>query len=129
MQTMGMTEGLVVPSVTTHPDEWAYYHFHPDCGYEMRLYSDTLFELVFVKRKELAAIQTIFLTFPELDIYETKDLYSRHPTIPELYKYETRKDDLVVFATGEKFNPAAAEFQLAHHPWLSAVYIAGQGRF
>lgn len=129
MQTMGMTEGLVVPSVTTHPDEWAYYHFHPDCGYQMRPYSDTLFELVFVKRKELAATQTIFLTFPELDIYETKDLYSRHPTIPELYKYETRKDDLVVFATGEKFNPAAAEFQLAHHPWLSAVYIAGQGRF
>ncbi|KAL9485421.1 hypothetical protein ACSS6W_004210 [Trichoderma asperelloides] len=129
MQTMGMTEGLVVPSVTTHPDEWAYYHFHPDCGYEMRPYSDKLFELVFVKRRELAATQTIFLTFPELDIYETKDLYSRHPTIPELYKYETRKDDLVVFATGEKFNPAAAEFQLAHHPWLSAVYIAGQGRF
>lgn len=129
MQTMGMTEGLVVPSVATHPDEWAYYHFHPDCGYEMRPYSDTLFELVFVKRKELAATQTIFLTFPELDIYETKDLYSRHPTFPELYKYETRKDDLVVFATGEKFNPAAAEFQLAHHPWLSAVYIAGQNRF
>ncbi|KAM0454500.1 hypothetical protein ACHAPV_008371 [Trichoderma viride] len=129
MQTMGMTEGLVVPSVTTHPDEWAYYHFHPDCGYEMRPYSDTLFELVFVKQKELAATQTIFLTFPELDLYETKDLYSRHPTFPELFKYETRKDDLVVFATGEKFNPAAAEFQLAHHPWLSAVYIAGQGRF
>ncbi|KAM0482540.1 hypothetical protein ACHAPX_003059 [Trichoderma viride] len=129
MQTMGMTEGLVVPSVTTHPDEWAYYHFHPDCGFEMRPYSDTLYELVFVRRKELAATQTIFLTFPDLDLYETKDLYSRHPTFPELYKYETRKDDLVVMATGEKFNPAAAEFQLAHHPSLAAVYIAGQGRF
>jgi aryl carrier-like protein len=129
MQTMGMTEGLVVPSVTTHPDEWAYYHFHPDSGYEMRPYSDTLFEMVFVKRKELADTQTIFLTFPELDTYETKDLYSRHPTIPELYKYETRKDDLVVLSNGEKFNPAGDEHQLAHHPWLSAVYIAGQGRF
>ncbi|OAA36878.1 Male sterility, NAD-binding protein [Metarhizium rileyi] len=129
MQTMGMTEGLVVPSVTTHPDEWAYYHFHPASGFEMRPYSDTLLEMVFVKRKELAATQTIFLTFPELDIYETKDLYSRHPTIPELYKYETRKDDLVVLSTGEKFNPVAAEFQLAHHPWLSAVYISGQNRF
>lgn len=129
LQTMGMTEGLVVPSLTTHPNEWAYYHFHPCSGYEMRPYSDTLLEMVFVKRKELAATQTIFLTFPELDIYETKDLYSRHPTIPELYRYETRKDDLIVLSNGEKFNPLDAEFKLAHHPWLSAVYISGQNRF
>ncbi|KAJ5287132.1 hypothetical protein N7478_002818 [Penicillium angulare] len=128
-QTMGMTEGLLVPSVITYPDEWAYFHFHPCCGFEMRPYSDTLFELVFIKKKELAATQTIFLTFPDLDIYETKDLYSRHPTIPELYKYETRKDDLIVLSNGEKFNPFMAEMQLAAHPWLSAAYITGRGRF
>ena len=128
-QTMGMTEGLVVPSVITHPDEWAYFHFHPCCGFEMRRYSDILFELVFVKKKELAATQAIFLTFPDLDIYETRDLYSRHPTVPELYKYETRKDDLVILSNGEKFNPLAAEMKLAGHPWISAVYIAGRGRF
>ncbi|KAJ5087903.1 hypothetical protein N7456_011519 [Penicillium angulare] len=128
-QTMGMTEGLLVPSVITHPDEWAYFHFHPCCGFEMRPYSDTLFELVFIKKKELAATQTIFVTFPDLDIWETKDLYSRHPTIPELYKYESRKDDLVVLSNGEKFNPFMAEMQLAAHPWLSAAYITGRGRF
>lgn len=128
-QTMGMTEGLLVPSVITHPDEWAYFHFHPCCGFEMRPYSDTLFELVFVKKKELTAHQAIFLTFPDLDIYETRDLYSRHPTVPELYKYETRKDDLVILSNGEKFNPLVAEMQLAGHPWVSAAYIAGRDRF
>lgn len=128
-QTMGMTEVLLVPSVITHPDEWAYFHFHPCCGFEMRPYSDTFLELVFVKKKELAATQTIFLTFPDLDVYETKDLYSRHPTIPGLYKYEMRRDDLVVLSNGEKFNPFIAEMQLAAHPWISAAYITGRDRF
>lgn len=128
LQTIGMTEGMVVPDVTSHPEEWAYFHFHPCSGFEMRPFSDTLYELIFIKKKELAHLQAIFMTFPNQDIYETKDLFSRHPKYPYLYKYETRKDDLVVLAHGEKFNPVAAEFQLAHHPWLSLVYIAGRNK-
>lgn len=128
-QTMGMTEGLWVASVVTHPDEWAYFQFHPCTGYEMRPYSDSLFELVLVKKEELAATQSVFITFPDLNIWETRDLYSRHPTIPNLWKYEMRKDDLIVLSNGEKFNPLAAEAQLTGHPFVSAAYITGRGRF
>ncbi|KAI1046888.1 hypothetical protein LB505_009749 [Fusarium chuoi] len=73
MQTMGMTEGQWLASVVTHPDEWAYYYFHPRTGVEMRPYSEDLSELVFVQNPKLTATQPVFKTFPELDIWETKD--------------------------------------------------------
>ena len=128
-QTMGMTEGQWLASVVTHPDEWSYFFFHPRTGFEMRPYSDDLVELVFVKKAELAPMQPVFVTFPDLDVWETKDLYSRHPTIPNLWRYEMRRDDLIVLSNGEKFNPLATEGRLISHPWISAAYITGRGRF
>ncbi|CAG7922423.1 unnamed protein product [Penicillium olsonii] len=128
-QTMGMTEGQWMASVVTHPDEWAYFYFHPRTGFEMRPYSEDLCELLYVKKEELALTQPVFVTFPDLDVWESKDLYSRHPTIPDLWRYEMRRDDLIVLSNGEKFNPLAAEGKLASHPWISAAYITGRGRF
>ncbi|KAF5979584.1 nonribosomal peptide synthetase MxcG (component of the myxochelin iron transport regulon) [Fusarium bulbicola] len=129
MQTMGMTEGQWLASVVTHPDEWAYYYFHPRTGVEMRPYSEDLSELVFVQNPKLSATQPVFKTFPRLDIWETKDLYSRHPKHPDLWKYEMRRDDLIILSNGEKFNPLAAEGQLISHPWIAAAYLTGRGRF
>ncbi|ENH73619.1 Linear gramicidin synthase subunit D [Fusarium oxysporum f. sp. cubense race 1] len=129
MQTMGMTEGQWLASVVTHPDEWAYYYFHPRTGVEMRPYSEDLSELVFVQNPKLSATQPVFKTFPELDIWETKDLYSRHPEHPNLWKYEMRRDDLIILSNGEKFNPLAAEGKLISHPWIAAAYLTGRGRF
>ncbi|KAH6999173.1 hypothetical protein BKA56DRAFT_469848 [Ilyonectria sp. MPI-CAGE-AT-0026] len=128
-QTMGMTEGQWLASVVTHPDEWAYFYFHPRTGFEMRPYSDDLFELVFAKKEGLAPTQPVFVTFPDLDIWETKDLYSRHPTAMDLWKYEMRRDDLIILSNGEKFNPLAAEGRLISHPWISTAFITGRGRF
>ncbi|EWG54274.1 hypothetical protein FVEG_12530 [Fusarium verticillioides 7600] len=129
MQTMGMTEGQWLASVVMHPDEWAYYYFHPRTGVEMRPYSEDLFELVFVQNPKLSATQPVFKTFPDLDIWETKDLYSRHPKHPDLWKYEMRRDDLIILSNGEKFNPLAAEGKLISHPWIAAAYLTGRGRF
>lgn len=128
-QTMGMTEGQWLATVVTHPDEWAYFRFHPSTGYEMRPYSDGLYELTFVKHPKLALTQSVFVTFPDLEAWETKDLYRPHPTIPDLWTYQMRKDDLVVLSNGEKFNPLAAEGKLMSHPSVSAAFISGRGRF
>lgn len=128
-QTMGMTEGQWLATVVTHPDEWAYFRFHPRTGYEMRPYSDGLYELTFVKDPKLALTQSVFVTFPDRETWETKDLYRPHPTIPDLWTYQMRKDDLVVLSNGEKFNPLAAEGKLMSHPSVSAAFISGRGRF
>ncbi|RYP75650.1 hypothetical protein DL769_003780 [Monosporascus sp. CRB-8-3] len=128
-QTMGMTEGQWLASIVTYPDEWQYYRFHPRTGFEMRPYSDNFSELVFVKNEKLAATQPVFVTFPDLDMWLTKDLYSRHPTIPDIWKHEMRADDIIVLSNGEKFNPLAAEGKLISHPWISSAYITGRGRF
>ncbi|KAF4339189.1 Linear gramicidin synthase subunit D [Fusarium beomiforme] len=129
MQTMGMTEAQLLGSVVTHPDEWAYYYFHPRNGVEMRPYSEDLSEMVFVQNPKLYATQGVFKTFPELEIWETKDLYSRHPKYPDLWKYEMRRDDLIILSNGEKFNPLVAEGKLVTHPWIAAAFLTGRGRF
>ncbi|KAG5769747.1 hypothetical protein H9Q72_003098 [Fusarium xylarioides] len=101
MQTMGMTEGQWLASVVTHPDEWAYYYLHPRTGVELRPYSEDLSELVFVQNLKLSATQPVFKTFPELDFWEMKDLYSRHPKHPDLW----------------------------NHPWIAAAYLTSHGQF
>lgn len=128
-QTMGMTEAQWLASVVTHPDEWAYFRFHPETGYEMRPYSDGMYELAFVKRKELSLTQPVFVTFPNLDSWETKDLWTPHPTIPDLWKYQMRRDDLIVLSNGEKFNPLGAEGKIMGHPKIAAAVITGRARF
>ncbi|KAI1375112.1 hypothetical protein F4677DRAFT_460945 [Hypoxylon crocopeplum] len=128
-QAMGMTELQMIASVATHKDAWQYFHFHPRIGFEMQLASDNIYQLVFVRKESLHLTQSIFVTYPDLDRWESKDLYSRHTTIPNLWKYEMRADDLVVLSNGEKFNPLAAEGRLVSHPWIRSAYITGRHRF
>ncbi|RYP75270.1 hypothetical protein DL771_002490 [Monosporascus sp. 5C6A] len=135
-QIMGMTELQLVPSMSTHGDDWQYFHFHPSVGFEMEPAasshdgsSDNLFQLVYVKRESLRLTQSIFVTFPHVDRWESKDLYSRHPRKPHLWKYEMRADDVIVLSNGEKFNPLGAEAKLIGHPVIHSAYITGRSRF
>ncbi|TLD28597.1 hypothetical protein PspLS_03934 [Pyricularia sp. CBS 133598] len=85
-----------------------------------------------IKRKEQndpPGSQGIFYTFPELQEYRTKDLYIKHPTLPNHWKYHGRCDDIIVFSNGEKLNPLSIEATVASHPDLKAALVVGAGRF
>ncbi|TLS23900.1 hypothetical protein PpBr36_08764 [Pyricularia pennisetigena] len=73
--------------------------------------------------------QGIFYTFPDLQEYPTKDLYIKHPTLPNHWKYHGRADDIIVFSNGEKLNPVSIEATVARHPDLKAALVVGAGRF
>ncbi|RSL99905.1 hypothetical protein CEP52_009435 [Fusarium oligoseptatum] len=71
----------------------------------------------------------IFVTLPELNVWHTQDLYLAHPEIPELWKFEGRKDDLLILSNGMKINPLGAETQLSKHPAIQAACLSGSGKF
>ncbi|KAK1976536.1 thioester reductase domain-containing protein [Colletotrichum cereale] len=73
--------------------------------------------------------QGIFHTFPDLDEYNTKDMYRRHPTEPDLWTYHGRSDNIVVFSNGEKLNPVTIEDMVTGHPRVKGAVVAGAMRF
>ena len=67
----------------------------------MRYRLGDLFELGFVRDPQLDRFQIIFSTFPTRQEYWTSELYAKHPTKPDLWKYNGRADDIMVLSNGE----------------------------
>ncbi|KAG2146015.1 putative aminoadipate reductase [Suillus bovinus] len=60
--------------------------------------------------------------------YATRDLFIRHPTIPDVYKFIGRIDDTLVMVNGEKTNPVPMELTLRSSPYVADAIIFGAGR-
>ena len=124
---MGSTETMLLPTEVADRVNWQYFGFSPCMGGEFRHLWDDLYELFIVRNSEFEASQSVFYTFPNLQEHNTKDLYSKHPEKPGLWRYRGRSDDLIVFSTGEKFHPMGMEGIIGSHPKVSAALLVGQG--
>ncbi|EFX04332.1 nonribosomal peptide synthetase [Grosmannia clavigera kw1407] len=94
--------------------------------------SDNIYELVLVRqtpRQKTPGMHVAFWTFPELDEWSTRDLYQRHPTKPDHWKYHGRIDSIIVFSNGEKLNPEDIEKTVLGHPSVHGAVVVGAGRF
>ena len=107
-----------------------YFHYSPDLkGVEFREVGDGLYQQFMVRHPSTDGYHATWYTFPDKSEYCTSDLFSKHPTKPDLWFYEGRSDDVIVFSNGEKFNPSAMEATLRTHPDVSRVIVVGQARF
>jgi len=68
-------------------------------------------------------------TFPEIDMYHTKNLYRPHSTKPNLWAFAARADDLITFNNSEKLNPITMETFISGHPKVRSAVIGGNGQF
>ena len=129
--SLGATEWLALPYLPKDPQDWAYLKFNEEyAGIEFREIELTgLFELVMLRRQDLDTVQGIFVTFPQLQEYHTKDCFTKHPTKPGLWKYESRLDDIIVLSNGEKINPVTMEGIITTCPGVKGCLIVGQSRF
>ena len=125
---MGSTETMLLPTEVADRTSWQYFGFSPCMGGEFRHLWDDLYELQIVRNSAFEASQSVFFTYPSLQEYNTKDLYSKHPEKPGLWCYRGRSDDLIVFSTGEKINPTGMEEVIGSHPNVSAAVLVGEGR-
>ncbi|KAG0707371.1 L-aminoadipate-semialdehyde dehydrogenase, partial [Suillus ampliporus] len=60
--------------------------------------------------------------------YASKDLFIKHPTIPDAYKFIGRIDDTLVMVNGEKTNPVPMELTLRSSPYIADAIVFGAGR-
>ncbi|KAG7441935.1 acetyl-CoA synthetase-like protein [Guyanagaster necrorhizus] len=61
--------------------------------------------------------------------YDTKDIFIRHLTNPEMFKSYGRHDDQIIHSTGEKTNPAPIEQIITTDKRISAAVMFGRSRF
>ncbi|USW56801.1 Putative AMP-dependent synthetase/ligase, fatty acyl-coenzyme A reductase, NAD-binding protein [Septoria linicola] len=127
LSIMGMSETGILPCEIPDDRDWQYTHLSPVLGAELRPAADNLFSLFFVRNEACKDYQVAFFTYPERTEYGTGDLFSKHPTRPGLWKWEGRNDDIIVYSTGEKYNPTLMENLINGHPAISAALVCGTG--
>ncbi|KAF5870715.1 putative nrps-like enzyme protein [Botrytis fragariae] len=111
-------------------EDWKYLHIHPEAGVEFRPYKDAVYELFIVRERNLENHQPIFKTFPDLQEYQTRDLFVAHPSKPNRWSHYGRSDDIIVLVNGEKTYPVPTEQHiLSSHREISGVIVAGSQRF
>ena len=129
-QVLGSSECAAFPLLRDkrgdRTEDWHYVHVHPEANVEFRHRYDNYYEMVQVRGHE--RYQPVFCHFGDVDAYETKDLFSKHSTLPDTYSYEGRLDDIIVFINGEKTNPVDFQGRVASHPEVRAALVIGQQR-
>jgi long-subunit acyl-CoA synthetase (AMP-forming) len=58
-----------------------------------------------------------------------KDLYVKHPTKANIWRYVGRKGDVIVLSNGEKLNPTSMEDTLRGHKGVKGALVVDQARF
>ena len=127
MTFYGTTEAATCP-IELHDDEWEYMRYSPFFSHEYRQHDGKLFELVSIRKNDLQLFQRVVATFPDCHEYHTKDLYSKHPSKPDLWFYRGRSDDIIFFLSAEKFNLVDMERTISAYLSVQAAIVAGQGR-
>ncbi|KAF2470039.1 acetyl-CoA synthetase-like protein [Lindgomyces ingoldianus] len=125
------TETSSLVQHSTDPEDWQYVCLNSiHNGIQMRPTGATsgLYELVFVPDADHALFQGVFKAYPRLSEYSMSDVYSKHPTKPHHWKYEGRKDDMIVFQSGGNFNPIMHQQLISSHPAVQNCILLGNGR-
>ena len=127
---IGSSEACFLPLFDKDPEDWMYFHFDPEMkGIEFRERDNGVYEQVFVRHPSTDRFHSLWYTFPDKNEISTSDLFSKHPSKPNLWMYMGRSDDLIVFSNGEKYNPTAMESTIASHPAIKGSIVVGQARF
>lgn len=125
---MGTTEAGSYFLQIRNDDDWEYYRFRPAMGVELEQRTGNLHELVFHRKPELERWQQIFKVFPDLDKYPTRDLWEKHPSEEDLWRYAGRFDDLIILSNGSILEASSVEAEIAKSPDVRVALIGGQRR-
>ncbi|GIK02017.1 putative NRPS-like protein biosynthetic cluster [Aspergillus viridinutans] len=107
--------------------DWDYIEFQKHAGAVFEPRSGDLHELVFVRLPE-CKMQQVFLLYPDIDRFETKDLWVEHPTRKGLWKIVGRMDDYLPLSHGDGIYAASLEPEIEQHSQVKAALIGGHGR-
>jgi len=88
-----------------------------------------LYEFVLHRNDQLKDWQWVFMVYPDLgNTYATNDLWSKHPSKPDLWCYAGRTDDVIILSHGECLYPGAMEMGLHEVSLIRSAVVGGAGR-
>lgn len=104
--------------------------FSPALKHEMRPYDTNTgtYELIIFADESNQDAAPVYHNLPGENPFHTKDLFTQHPTKPNLFKYYGRKDDILVLSNGEKVNPIPLEQHVQADASLKGVILTGNGQ-
>ncbi|EON98455.1 putative l-aminoadipate-semialdehyde dehydrogenase protein [Phaeoacremonium minimum UCRPA7] len=112
-------------------ENWRYFIFDKDYGGNdfRRLPGDEdIYKHFFKRQAKHPGLQGIFWTFPDIDEFDTQDLYRPHPTLEDHWLFYGRADSIIVFSNGEKLNPVTIEAVVLSHPQIKGTLVVGSNR-
>ena len=127
-QTYGSLETAGVQLLVPRPGEWSYLEFNPYEEIDMQDFGDGSYELVLHQRPDLAWRRALSHNLPNVTTWRTGDLFVRHPSVPQLWRFSSRVDDLIVFGSGHKLKPIPMELIIQGSHLVAGALVVGHGR-
>lgn len=119
----GTTESGYLTSFETDIEDWNYLCINPEHdGIEWVEKAPNRFEMVFVRDAQAPNPHPVFQTLPDLDQFSSGDLFSRHPTKPDHWRYEGRPDNLLVL-NDMLFDPSGIEQRIERHSAVKSAIV------
>lgn len=126
-QFYGSTEVGQVRQLVPEKEDWSYMEFNPYNKLDFQPDGDGAFELVLFADETTEVSCALNHNLPGVYEWRTKDLFRPHPTKAGIWKFDGRKDDILVFSSGEKLNPLPMEILLAGQEAIAGAIIVGRG--
>ncbi len=122
----GSSEANILPTEVTDTDDFGYIKLHPMVSHRYRHVCQDYYELVVLRNDKTDSCQGAFKIFPHMTEYPMQDLFSKHPTKPDLWLYCGRMDDLIVSIDADRFLPNPMESMIQAHPGIAAAVVCEQ---
>ena len=105
--------------------------WHPTIKVDMQAgdLEDDVHELMLYMNSSTEKSTALNHNAPRVTEWQTRDLFVPHPSIPNLWCFHGRKDDIIVLSNSEKFFPVPTEIMMSGHPLFSEALVNVQGRF
>ncbi|KAF2198724.1 acetyl-CoA synthetase-like protein [Delitschia confertaspora ATCC 74209] len=128
---VGLLCQLIAPDMTAA--DWRYVRYHPGQGLEFEEITPGMYELIVKRDPKYEAHQLPFTIGPDLQslqVFRSRDLFVKHPTVSDCWGWRARADDIIVFLNGEKTNPVSMEQHIvASEDAVSYALVFGMQRF
>ncbi|KAI0799951.1 hypothetical protein GGR55DRAFT_692576 [Xylaria sp. FL0064] len=92
-------------------------------------FNSKIFRTHWLRQGKKPGLQGFFYIFPEVNEFSTKDLYKRHPTLPDFWIYQGRTGNVIVFSNGEKLSPMTIEEIIQDYPDVQGALVIGSDKF